>query len=346
MHGRRFCVLTGNGTMAIALALRAIAVRLGTGEVLVPSIACPSIPQVIQYSGFMPRYVDVSADFTVDVRSMESAITPKTRALLAVHIYGHASDMDAITALARAHDLPIIEDAAQSMGGHFNNELLGSLGDFGILSFGSGKILDVGGGGAVLFDDENDAEVLQRAAAELPSVATSPNFQLETLSHWQLYHGAMNYLRVHPEAQIEAIWQHASPLFADLYLHAFPPELAPRVTHGLDALSSNIAARLRRAERYHEGIRGLGYVTTDVWRRSGTIWRYSFLAPSGRDAVRLTAKLHAAGVNASNHYWSLADLFEGNKSLRATDVGARVINFWVDERATDDAIDQAIAVLR
>jgi dTDP-4-amino-4,6-dideoxygalactose transaminase len=342
MFGRRFCVLTGNGTTAIWLALQVIKTRSGTGEVIVPAIACPSIPQAIQYAGFTPRHVDVRDDFTVDVDSMAAAITPHTRALLPVHIYGHACDMDAVLALARAHDLPVIEDAAQSIGGRFGDRLLGSSGDCGILSFGAGKILDAGGGGALLCDDEEAA----RAAEQLPDAPASPNVALETLSHWQLYHGTMNYLRVHPEAQVEAIWRRASPLFADLYLHAFPDALAPRIEEGLDALTTNLSERLRRAEQYHERLQDLDVVTTDAWRRSGAIWRYSFLAPSREDANRISAKLRAAGVNASNHYWSLADLFDGDKSLRATTLGSRVINFWVDERATDAAIDQAITTLR
>ena len=342
MFGRRFCILTGNGTTAIWLALQAIKTRRGSGEVIVPAIACPSIPQAIQYAGFTPRYVDVRDDFTVDIDSMAAAISSNTRALLPVHIYGHACDMDAVLRLARAHDVPVIEDAAQSIGGRFGNQLLGSLGDYGILSFGAGKILDAGGGGALLCDDEEVA----RAAEQLPDAPASPNLALEALSHWQLYHGTMNYLRVHPEAQVEAIWQRASPLFDDLYMHAFADALASRIDEGLDALPANLAERLRRAERYHERLQDLDLVTTDAWRRSGAIWRYSFLAPSREEANRISAKLRAAGVNASNHYWSLADVFEGDKTLRATSLGARVINFWVDERATDSAIDQASEALR
>lgn len=337
MFGKRFCILTGNGTTAIWLSLRAIAARRGTGEVLIPSIACPSVTQAVHYAGFTARHVDVRDDFTVDVDAFAAAITTETRALLPVHIYGHACDMDAVMRLARKHDLPVIEDAAQSIGGRLGNALLGSIGDYGILSFGGGKILDAGGGGAVLTDDEDVAA----EAAALPRDVAAPNVGLETLSHWQLYHGTMNYLRVHPEAQVEAIWRNASPWFADLYLHAFHAELAVRIEEGLDGLPANLEARLRRAERYHERLQQCDVITTDAWRRSGAIWRYSFLAPSRERANELSAALRAAGVNASNHYWSLADLFEGNKALRATDLGARVINFWVDERATDSAIDAA-----
>jgi dTDP-4-amino-4,6-dideoxygalactose transaminase len=352
MFGRRSCVLTGNGTTAIYLALKAIEAQHGTGEVLVPAIACPSIPQVIQYAGFTPRYVDVNlGDFTADVASLASSITAKTRALLPVHIYGHACDMEAVSALARSHGLPVIEDAAQSIGGRHGDALLGATGDFGILSFGAGKIVDAGGGGALLFDDHaanaNAAETIRRAARALPARPASPDVALETLSHWQLYHGTMNYLRVHPEAEVAAIWQRASPLFADLYLHAFPAELAPRIDDGLTDLAANLAARLRRAERYAAGLSGLRLSTSDAWRRSGTIWRYTFLAPSRQDANKISAALRSSGVDASNHYWSLADLFDGDKTLcAAQDAGSRVINLWVDDRATDDAINFACERLK
>lgn len=343
--GRRHCVLTGHGSTAIYLALKAIG---GTGEVLVPAIGCPSIAQVILYAGFTPRWVDVTLDdFTIDVDSLRRAITPAARVVLPVHLYGHACDMDAVRDVAREHGLIVLEDAAQSIGGRYGSSLLGSLGDFALFSFGGTKSIGAGGGGALLFDDDRYADVVRRELAAMPPFDRSVESALAAQSHWQLYHGAMNALRLDPSARVEFVWQNAAPLYRHLYFHQFPADAAEKIERGLDGLDAANAARVARAERYHAQLDGLPLVRSDAWRRSGSVWRYTFLLPSRQSANRVSAFLRGSGVNASNHYWSLADLFDGDKSLpNAAEVSARVMNFWVDESATDEAIDRACALLR
>jgi dTDP-4-amino-4,6-dideoxygalactose transaminase len=342
---RRHCVLTGHGSTAIYLALKAIG---GSGEVLIPAIGCPSIAQVVLYAGFTPRYVDVTLeDFTMDPAALRQAITPAARVVMPVHLYGHACAMDEITAIAREHRLPVLEDAAQSIGGRHGPALLGSLGEFAIFSFGGTKSLAAGGGGALLFDDDAALEPVTSWLASMPPFDRSPESVLAAQSHWQLYHGAMNLLRLQPELEVDFIWRRASPLFRDLYLHQYPADCGRRLEEGLRDLDAINAARIRRAERYHEQLHDLPLVRSEAWRASGSIWRYTVLLPSRVAANRISASLRANGVNASNHYWSLADLFAGDKSLpNAQEVSTRVVNFWVDASADDASIDRACSLLR
>lgn len=347
--GRRHCLLTGHGSTAIYLALKAIEARHGTGEVLVPAIGCASIAQIILYAGFAPRFTDVTLDdFTMDVASLRASITPEARAILPVHLYGHACDMDAINAIAAEHALPVIEDAAQSLGGVYDDRLLGSIGDFAIFSFGGTKAVAAGGGGALLFDDDDHAETILRELDALPEFASSAETALLAHSHANLWHATVDYLRLHPDEPMEWIWQRAAPLYRDLYFHRFPadPSYAQAIERGLGELDARNAARLRRAERYDELLAVLPIQRPDAWRRSRSIWRYSFLLRSAEETIRVSNQLRRNGVNASNHYWSLADVFLGVKSLpHAREVESRIVNFWVDHLATDEAIDRGAQLL-
>ncbi len=348
IFGRRHCVLTGHGSTAIYLALKAVAARRGTGDVLVPTIGCPSIVQTILYAGFTPRYVDINLDdYTIDIASLRAAITTNARVILPIHLYGHACAMDEILALAREHELVVLEDAAQSLGGTYNGRPLGSIGDFSLLSFGGTKIVAAGAGGALLFDDDDAAEVVERELAAMPEFDTSPQYALASLSHRNLYHGVVDYLRLHPETLLDPVWKLATPLYRDLYLHRFPsdPAYAEKISCDLQSLDQNLAARLRRAERYHEKLAALPVRRSESWKKSGSVWRYTFLL-SAPDVVRVGSFLRKNGVHVSHHYWSMADVFTGDKSLPNTaEFQTRVMNFWVDDIATDEYIDRCCALL-
>jgi perosamine synthetase len=124
--GRKHCLLVGRGTTAIHLALRAIEASIGRGEVILPTIACESIAQVVWYAGFQPAFADVDLDtFTISVESVERKLSADTKAVMPVHIFGHAAPMAQITALAAARDVFVIEDAAQAAGGMCDGRPMG-----------------------------------------------------------------------------------------------------------------------------------------------------------------------------------------------------------------------------
>jgi perosamine synthetase len=147
--GRRHCLLVGRGTTAIHLALRAVERSSGRGEIILPTIGCASIAQTVWYAGFRPIFADADLDtFTISVESVERKLTADTKAIMPVHIFGHAAPMARITALAAERDVFVIEDAAQAAGGVCDGQPMGAHGDFSVLSFSGGKIIRADAGGA------------------------------------------------------------------------------------------------------------------------------------------------------------------------------------------------------
>ncbi len=151
-----------NATNGIALALKALGVGAGDEVITVANTAVPTAAAIVQ-AGAVPRFVDIDfATCLMDARLVEAAITPRTRALLPVHLYGLCVDMDAIGAIARRRKLPVIEDCAQSHGAVQWGYKAGSRSDIGVFSFYPTKPLGAyGDGGMIVTGDSHLAARLR-----------------------------------------------------------------------------------------------------------------------------------------------------------------------------------------
>ncbi|MET9096659.1 DegT/DnrJ/EryC1/StrS family aminotransferase [Streptomyces cyaneofuscatus] len=162
-HGLPHCVGVDNGTNAIKLALQALGVGPGDEVITVSNTAAPTVV-AIDSVGAVPVFVDVRReDFLMDTGQVAAAITPRTRALLPVHLYGQCVDMDPLTELAGRHGLKILEDCAQAHGARHRGRLAGTMGDAAAFSFYPTKVLGAyGDGGAVVTADEETERDLRR----------------------------------------------------------------------------------------------------------------------------------------------------------------------------------------
>jgi perosamine synthetase len=149
----RHGVAVSNGTTALHLALAAVGVGPGD-EVIVPSLTFVACANAVHYCGAVPVFADADpATWCLDPSALERLITPRTRAVMPVHLYGHPCDMDAITAVCRARGLAVIEDAAEAHGARYRERPTGGLGTIGCFSFYGNKIITTGEGGMCLTDD-------------------------------------------------------------------------------------------------------------------------------------------------------------------------------------------------
>lgn len=175
--GAREATTVSNGTVAIHLAL--VALGIGPGdEVIVPSLTYIASVNTILQTGATPIFVDaLEQSLQVD----PAAITPRTRAVMAVHLYGHPCDMDQIVAICREHDLLLVEDAAEGFATRWKGQHVGTFGDVGTFSFFGNKTITTGEGGMVL---ARDPDIMARCRL-LKSQGVSP-----TREYW---HDALAY---------------------------------------------------------------------------------------------------------------------------------------------------------
>jgi dTDP-4-amino-4,6-dideoxygalactose transaminase len=158
MHGCRHGIAVANGTVSLRIALLAAGIR-AEDEVIVPPYTFISTASAVVEANAVPVFADVDLDtFNIDPRAIEAAITPRTKAIIPVHFAGQPADMAAIMALADAHGLTVVEDAAHAHGASWRGVAAGALGHLASFSFQSSKNLTAGEGGIITTNDAGLAE--------------------------------------------------------------------------------------------------------------------------------------------------------------------------------------------
>ena len=151
--GSKYALAVANGTVTLQLALEACGIGYGD-EVIVPGLTWQATAAAALDINAVPVLVDVTEDtWCIDPAQVEEAITPRTKAIIPVHLYGSFADMDAIKSIARKHDLRVIEDCAHKHGGEWKGKRAGNIGDIGSFSFQLSKLMTAGEGGALTTSD-------------------------------------------------------------------------------------------------------------------------------------------------------------------------------------------------
>jgi perosamine synthetase len=267
--GSRHGIAVSSGTAALQLAVRAAGIGAGD-EVLVSSCTNIATALAAVHNGAVPVPVDAEAvTWNLDLELIESLITPRTRAIIPVHLFGHPVDMDRLGEMARKHGLAVIEDCAESHGATCRGRMTGSFGDMGCFSFYANKVLTTGEGGMVVTDDHALAERL-RLLRNLGF--TEPRFRHEVAGfNFRLtgYQAAMGLAQ-------------------------------------LDRIEGTLAAKRRVAESYHrhlEGIPGLQLPTEQPWARAVN-WMYAVvIQPAfGRSRDALMKGLDDEGIETRTFF--------------------------------------------
>ena len=169
-HGSKHCIPCANGTDALQIAMMALGLQPGD-EVITPSFTYIATVEVAALLHIKPVFVEVNPQtFCIDPEAIEKAITPKTKAIVPVHLYGHAADMEKIMAIAAKHHLPVIEDNAQAIGNDYTFsdgtvKKTGSIAQIGCTSFYPSKNLGAFGDGGAMFTDDDELAAKLRMIA-------------------------------------------------------------------------------------------------------------------------------------------------------------------------------------
>lgn len=156
--GTKYGIATSNGTTALHLALASAGIK-PEDEVIIPDFTMIATANSVTYTGAKLTLVDSEPEYwNINPNKIEEKITPQTKAIMVMHTYGHPCDMDPILDVAKAHDLLVIEDAAEAHGAEYKGKRTGGIGDMGCFSFYANKIITTGEGGMVVTNNEELAE--------------------------------------------------------------------------------------------------------------------------------------------------------------------------------------------
>jgi dTDP-4-amino-4,6-dideoxygalactose transaminase len=169
--GVDYCIGVGNGTDALEIAIEALDMPIGS-EIIVPANSFIASSEAVTRSGHRVVFVDIDTEsYVVSIEDLKKRITPKTKAIMAVHLYGHSCDMDELAALAKEFELYIIEDCAQAHGAEYKGKRVGGIGDVATFSFYPGKNLGAYGDGGAITTNNSELAVQCRKIANHGRVA-------------------------------------------------------------------------------------------------------------------------------------------------------------------------------
>ena len=297
--GRGAAVALGSGTAALYCAFEWLR-RQGDAPdpaVIFPETTCETAVNAAVFAGWVPRFCDVHSESALmDVSSARQAVRQHAaRAVVPTHIYGHQVDMDALR-VQTGSSVALIEDAAQSYGGEPLSKGATASGGMSVISFGPGKLLDCGAGGALLCDDLAQAEACRRIAARLP-VDDSGAAPRRALVMAQML-AARKIHRADRAALLGRQWQVLTE-HRDAYLNQCTPESAQRILAALSQIESAVRARRTLTRQLDElfserpGLR--------LPRRNGreVLWRYSFFVDDDRARDDWARRMSRAGASVS-----------------------------------------------
>lgn len=268
--GAKYCITVANGTDALQIAQMAVGIGPGD-EVIVPGFSFIATAETVALLGAKPVYIDIDPKtYNMDPTLLEKAITPKTKAIIPVSLYGQCADFDTINAIANSHGIPVIEDGAQSFGATYKNRKSCNLSSIGCTSFFPSKPLGCyGDGGAIFTDDDELAKIIRQIGR-----------------HGQ--DGRYHHVRVGVNSRLDTL-QAAI--------------LLPK----LEILDDEIRARQRVADKYNdllslqaEGPRFLDIKTPYIEPHNQSAWAQYTLHVQSRDKVQ--EGLKKAHIPAVVHY--------------------------------------------
>lgn len=271
-------VVTMNGTAALHLALLTLGIGEGD-EVIVPSITFIAPINTVKYVGAEPVFVDVCRDtYVMDADKIEELITPKTKAIMPVHIYGHPADMDKIMEIAHKYNLYVIEDATESLGSLYKGKMAGTIGHIGCYSFNGNKLITTGAGGMLVTNDEKLGERAKDLSTQSKRVTENKAFY-------------------HPEVG---------------YNFRMPNILAAMGVAQLENAEKYVEIKRENAKIYNELLKNVKGVTLPVEREEvvNCFWFYSAIIEDeySIDRDELIKKLKEKGIESRPFFMPIHDM--------------------------------------
>lgn len=318
--GARYGIATSSGTTALHLALAALNIGKGD-EVIIPTFTMIATANAVTYTGAKPVLVDSETEtWNLNTEKIEEKITPKTKAIIAVHTYGHPVDMAPVLDLAETYGLYVIEDAAEAHGAEYKGMKIGGLGDVGCFSFYANKIITTGEGGMVITSNEEIAEKARILRAHAFS---------EDRHFWHRYLG-FNYRMSNLQAAIGVAQ--------------------------LENIDNLVEIRRRNAKIYNalmENINGITLPPEARWAKN-VYWMYSILVEDnfGMNRDELMKELRKDGIESRTFFYPIhvqpiySQLYKNEKFPVADELSRKGINLPSGSTLTEEDIEYIVSSIK
>lgn len=329
---RDYCVLVGRATTGLKLLID----ELVEGTVLYPSYICPVAVYPCYYSGVEYEFCDVEiSDYNLSADTISEVIDDDVDAVVGAEMFGHPFEVDPVEDICEEHDAVLIEDACNAVGSTWNGDPTGSFGVASVVSFGKGKPIEAGCGGAVLTDDEDLAAAVSRGSEKL-KVLRRPELERLNEHYVEIYTAVQSYRDIREDAKM--LLYSFPRVFKDYLIHGFASEYETPLQRELEELSDLIERRRIHADIFREEL-SLDCVRHPDPAGDPVFFRYGVLVNDKETRDEAVERLRADDVQVNTLHEPMHSLFETGDDLENTEyVSDRIINLKDDPRASESDV--------
>jgi|GEM_PF-5647945 len=279
---RKYCIFLGSGGTSLYVIFKALGFEKGD-TVLYPDITCETALNPSIYAGLKAVFSDIRLyDYNFDIeKTVLLSKTQNVKAIVATHIFGHSLDLSELKKKV-SKDVIIIEDAAQSFGAKIDSSITGNMGDASIISFGKNKIIDCGGGGAVLTDSkefyEKCCEIRKKINNDISARENlRKQFMLDYFSISKNANDSKDFITERDKLKLK---------YKDVYVFQADKELINTALNKIDNIDEIINKRIEISNKIYDFIKGnIDYITLPKIDGDKLLWRLSFIVKEGRDKL-------------------------------------------------------------
>jgi dTDP-4-amino-4,6-dideoxygalactose transaminase len=342
-HGRS-CTLFARGSTGLYALFKALHKINESGEVIIPAICCETIPIAAIYAGIKPVIADVDKDnLCLSYNSVLQKLSHNTLAIVLVYIYGNLFDTTPYQELQTSRDIILIEDIAQSVGGHSSGQEVGQRFDFTLLSFANDKIIK-GRGGAIVQRNPHHDNILQSMGTSFPPPLQQHALQQKQQSLRNMVHALYDLAKTNPTIDISQTFYAMLPYYKDVIIRYSPLPQDNYILSQVKDLPHEQKMRYEKYKYYEEHIDNQ-LLKVIQFAPGAMCWRLPILIRDPVNTFYITTLLRENGILASNHYFPLDKLLGSSPNPNSANVGSRILNLWVDDKITMSQVEKTVDLL-
>ena len=359
---KKYCTLVGSGTTSLFLTLKALNLPRGS-EIIVPNLTCLVVPMSVNFYNYKPVFVDINSDdYNICFDSLKEKISDKTKAVIAVHSFGHSLDSINLKKLCNSKGIILIEDFCQSFGGSFEGIPHGSFGDVSITSFAIGKTMETEGGGAIFTNDTKLNERIKFAASKLSPLNWNSIFNKFLLDKYKnppnkLTSLVINFLSkpLSREINILSLAKHIFSFFfylnSNIFLHSISASQYRVLFFNLSQINLIKKLTLSHAQFYRKRISEDFFNHPNVNFNESIFWKYSITSKMSRKKLfenieNQGYKVHADLNIGSSYFPPFNKCWYSQESFPVSEnVSLNIINLPVGKGTSKRELDKICKIL-
>ncbi len=343
---RKYVLLTGNATTSLFLSLKSLNLKPNS-KIIIPNNSCPHVPLSVYLAGYSPLFTDIDKkNFGLSIKALKKNFTQKVKAVIAIHAYGIGCSIDQISKFCVSKSIPLIEDSALLLGTNIKTKPVGSFGNISVLSFGKGKVIDIGDGGALMTNDLETFNTVTKINDNLNIKIPYAKNQINkmNIAHTKIYN---NYYLKNKKSIVRKKYMSKALKNAKFLLYKFDKKLLKKIIINKKRINKIKNKRIQNCLYLEKKLQKIKSNFFNIKRisKNSIPWRYNifFLKENNRNFV--LENLLKRRIKISSWHPRLDIFFEKNKKGNfpvTNSLDKSILNIWINNEVNKYYLDFVI----